>query len=304
MANLTFANLLTEVYAHTGLDSGDATNIANATRWLNYVQQDLCARWPWPFMLSRESVVTIPDVTGTVSTVTIGSTAVTVDATVDATFVDRYIQFSTANDWYRIATVTPPNDITIEQGYLWNGTTTPPPPFLSLSYTIRKFFYSLSSAADEVIDVRNWDTPVKMVQVDLRFIDDLRPNPQSTNSSYGYMMFGYDASNNLRFSPYPFPSDSRLFEFRIKKRPTDDAVSVPNKYAHVLAWGAISVAFAYERKFDLATVWNRKFEDRISQMKKEYRQSEDFTPILRSIDSVQRSKWVQLPEMFPVITSG
>jgi hypothetical protein len=304
LANLTFTDLASEVYAHTGLDGTDPTNQTNVTRWLNYSQQDICARWPWAFMLGRESIATIPDVTGLVATVSIGSTAVTVDTTVDASFIGRFIQFPSANDWYRIVTVTPPNAITIEQGYQYNGPTNPPPPFINLTYTIRKFFYSLSSSADEVIDCRNWNTPVKMVQVDLRFIDDLRPNPQSTNSSYGYMMFGYDTSNNLQFSPYPFPSDERLFEFRTKKRPTDGVVSIPNKYAHVIAWGAIAVGFAYERKFEEAQAWNAKFEARINQMKGEYRQSEDFTPILRSIDSVQRSKWIQMPEQFPVITSG
>ena len=76
MANLTFSDLQNETFAQTGLDSTDSTNTANVNRWINYTQQDLCARYEWPFMEGRESVVTIPDYsTGTVS-VSSGSNAV------------------------------------------------------------------------------------------------------------------------------------------------------------------------------------------------------------------------------------
>ena len=112
-----------------------------------------------------------------------------------------------------------------------------------------------------------------------------------------------DASVNIQISPYPFPSDARLFEIRTNIRPTDGSVSVPNKYAHIIAWGAMSIGFAFLRKMDMASAWSQKFEQRLAQMKIEYRMSEDNQPILRSIDSVQRSKWIGLPEQYPAITS-
>lgn len=298
MANLTFSDLENEVYAQTGLDSTDSANQTNVDRWLNYVQQDICARWPWTFMESRETVVTIPDyITGTVS-VNNGSTTVTGVGTTFTAGMDGYfIQFLGANDWYKILTFTSPTQINITPAFV--GTS-----FTNQTFIIRNMFYQLSTAADRIIDIRNWNTPLKLIQVDPRTLDDLRPNPESTNSSYGYITWGLDAAGSIQISPYPFPSDARLFDIRTLIRPTDGAVSIPNKYAHVIAWGAISVGFAYLRKFDMAEVWNAKFEQRIAQMKSEYRMSEDYQPILRSIDSVQRAKWIQLPEQYPVITSG
>jgi hypothetical protein len=300
VANLTFSDLQSEVFAHTGLDSTDTTNQTNVSRWLNYVQNDICARWPWPFMEGREAVVTVPDyTTGTIS-ITSGSTTVNGVLTVFTSTMasgQYFIQFSGSNDWYKISAFTSATEITIEQAYA--GTVD-----LSASgYIVRKIFYSLSESCDRIIDIRNWATPLKLIEVDPRTLDDLRPNPQSTNTSYGYLCWGYDASGNIQISPYPFPSDSRILELRILKRPVDSIVSLPNKYAHIIAWGAISVGFAYMRQFEFAGTWNSKVERRLDDMKAEYRMSEDRQPILRSIDSVQRSKWISLPDGYPVITS-
>src|ERR1700730_14621147 len=77
MANLTFIDIQNDVFAHTGLDSTDSTSQTNVKRWCNYVQQDICARWPWQFLEGRETIATIPDyTTGTVS-INNGSTTVT-----------------------------------------------------------------------------------------------------------------------------------------------------------------------------------------------------------------------------------
>jgi hypothetical protein len=300
VANLTFSDLLSEVYDQTGLDSTDSANVTRATRWLNYVQQDICARWPWPFMQGREDISTVADVVnaGTVS-VNLGNTSVTgVGTGFTSTMASGqyFIQFAGGNSWYKIATAPTETSLTIDLAY--QGTTN----LVGGTYIIRKFFYSLSSAADRIIDIRNWNTPLKLIMCDPRQIDDLRPNPQDTNSSYGYVMWGVDSSGNIQFTPYPFPSDARVFEIRTNLRPVDGSVSIPNKYAHIIAFGATSVGFAYLRKFDEAAAWGQKFETRLMQMKSEYRMSEDSQPILRSIDSVQRAKWIQMPESYPVIT--
>lgn len=297
MANLTFADLQTEVYSHTGLDSTDATNQANCARWINYVQQDLCARWPWPFMESREAIQTVTDyTTGTVS-VAVAGTTVTGDSTVFTTTMaggQYYIQFEGSNDWYKITTRNSNTEIVIEQGYAGTDALS------DATFIVRKFFYSMSSACDRIVSVRNWGTPLKMVNMDPRTVDAIRPNPQSTNSSYGYLCWGYDSSGNVQVTPYPFPSDSRVIEMRTIKRPTDDSVSVPNKYAHIIAWGGIAVGFAWMRRFDLAQAWSAKFEQRVEEMKKEFRLSEDEQPVMMSIDAVNRSRLIQYPEQYPM----
>ncbi len=309
MANLTFADIQNEVYAHTGLDSSDATNVTNVNRWINYVQQDICDRWPWTFMEGRENIATIPDIIGTAATVTNASTSASLTLAASSGLASSnnntlyYVQFSTANDWYRIESYSgayPSITIVMDNRYQLASAS-------NISFIVRRFYYSLSSSADRIVDIRNWNTPLKIVQVDARTLDDIRPNPQSTNSSYGYLAWGYDASGNIQVSPYPFPSDARLLEIRTLKRPVDmssagDFPSIPNKYAHIIAWGAISVGYAFLRKFTEAEAWSARTESRIAEMKREFRMSEDYQPILRSIDSVQRAKWISLPEQYPVVT--
>lgn len=306
MANLTFIDFQNEVYDQCGLDSADTNNQTRVKRWINFVQQDICARWPWTFLLGREAIATIPDyTTGTVS-VNSASTALTGSGTAftatqgDGTY---FIQLSSASDWYRVSAQISGTSLTLEKAYAPTTNAT------NLTYTLRKFFYSLSSSADEVMDVRNWNTPVKLIQCDFRTIDLINPLVQSTNAPYAYMMFGTDSSGNQVFSPYPFPTDARLFEFRTRKRPTDmsgntDLPSIPNKYAHLISFGAVAVGMAYLRKFDEASAWNVKFETRLDQMKKEYRQSGDYQPILGSIDSISRSRWIQFPASYPVVTGN
>lgn len=302
MANLTFANLESEVYAHTGLDSTDSTNSTNVDRWLNYCQQDICARWPWRFMESREAIVTIPDyTTGTIS-VSTGGTTVTGSGTtftsIMGTSAQYWIQFLGSNDWYLITAFASATSITIEEAYqgLTNLTNT--------TYIIRKRYYSLSSNCDRVVDIINQATPLKLVNVDIRTADDLYPNPQSTNTSYGYLMWGIDSTGNIQVIPYPFPSDARVFELKTIKRPVDGSISIPNKYAHLIAWGAIAVGFAFLRKFEEAAAWNARLDQRIQQMKSEYRMSEDLQNIMRPIDSIQNAKYLQFPEQYPVVMGG
>lgn len=304
MANLTFADLQTEVYQQAGLDSSDATNIANVKRWLNFVQQDVCARWPWTFLLGREAVATVADYsTGTVSVSAAGTTVTGVGTTFTTTHGDGtyFIQFTNNQDFYRVSARGSNTSLTIEVAY--QGTAVSAGTFV-----LRKFFYSLSSTADEVLDVRNWNTPLKLIECNFRTLDLINPLVESTSPGYGYMMYGTDSSGNLVYSPYPFPNDTRLFEFRTRKRPVDmssagDFPSIPNKYAHLLAFGAIALAFAYLRNTGMLQLWNAKFEARLKAMQSEYQQSGDYQPVLRSIDAANRNRWIPMPSNYPIINS-
>jgi len=155
--------------------------------------------------------------------------------------------------------------------------------------------------------VKNWNTPLKLDEMFPRDVDFVQPNPQSSNTSYGFIPYGYDSSNNVHVIPYPFPSDARLFEIKTFKRPVDMTgtalPTLPNKWAHIIAFGANAVAFAYLRKFDGAALWEKKFEAKIQDMMSQERTSEDSSPILQSIDSGSGSteNWLQMPDQFPSV---
>lgn len=291
---LTYSNLETEVYDQLGLDSNSQTRV---DRWLNIAQNDICSRWPWSFMFGREAIVTVVDKTaGSVSVSAAGTTVTGVSTSFASTDIGSFIQFQGENDWYKIATTPSATSLTISTAYAQTTNLV-----AGSTYIIRKFFYSLSSAADRIIDIRNWNTPCKLVQIDSRTLDSFIPLMPATGFTYAYVAYGVDSSGNLQITPYPFPSDPRLFEIRTTIRPTDGAISIPNKYAQIMAWGAIAQGFGFLRKFELETIWNAKYEASIAQMKKNDRLTEDMQPILSSIDATGSTSFQQLPGNYPLV---
>lgn len=304
MAALTFADLTQEVYDQTGLDSSNNGNQTRVGRWVNLIQQDICARWPWNFLRSRESIVTVPDyTTGTVSVNSGGTTVTGVGTAFMSTQGNGqyWIQFSTANDWYAVTAQASGTSLTISPGYA------PSTNASGVTYTIRKFFYSLSSNCDRICDVKNWNTPLKLDELFPRDVDFVQPNPQSSSTSFGFIPYGYDSSNNVQIIPYPFPSDARLFEIKTFKRPTDMSgtalPSLPNKWSHVIAFGAVALGMVYLGKKDAAEKWFELFEKKIEDMMAQERTSEDISPILQSIDAGNGSSenWLQMPSSYPTV---
>lgn len=302
---MDFSTLQSECFAQLGMDSSDSTNVTLVKRWINIVQQDIAGRWPWNFLRNREVIQTIPDYTTGTCSVTSAGTTVTGASTVwTATMVGYYIQFQGTNDWYKITARASNTSITIEVGYA---------PTTSLAagstYIIRKFFYSLSSTADRIVDIRNWNTPLKLIETDPLTLDSRRPNPQSTATSSAFIAYGYDASGNLQISPYPYPNDSRNLEIRTIVRLSDLSASgdlslIPVKWHHVIIFGALSLGFMYLRKPEMSASWNAEYEKKIVDMKKQQRTSLDDESALKAIDSVARGNFVRLPDQYPSIGPG
>lgn len=296
---MDFTTMQTEVMQQTGLDSADPTNVANVKRWLNIVQQDIAGRWPWPFLQAREALRTVVDATGTAA-VTLGGVNIT-----DANFqigsgqIGYFMQFEGKNDWFKVTATSLPNFATLDAAF--NQATD------SYDYILRKFFYSLSSSVDRILDIRNWDTPVKLIQMDYGTLDYMRPNPQSSNSVVAYITYGVDSSGNTQIVPYGFPNDLRLLEVRYLKRLTDmsagaDICAIPVKWHQVVTYGACAMAFMFMRKADYADRWANVYEKKIDDMKKENHLSLDDTDVLKSIDQTQYSNFLRLPDQFPLIT--
>lgn len=300
---MQFSTMQTEVYQQTGLDSTDLTTQTNVKRWINMIQQDIAGRWTWNFLKGREMIQTVIDKTaGTVSIASGGTTVTGVSTSFVAGDVGKYIQFQGANDWYKVTAFTSSTSIDIEAGYA---------PSTALSggtYTLRKIFYSLSSSADRILDIRNWNTPLKFFEVDARTLDAMDPLPSATSNTYAFVAYGYDSSGNIQISPYPFPSDVRNLEVRTLTRLTDlsadtDTSIIPSKWHHVLTYGACWLAFSFMRKKEDALIWNREYEKKIDDMMMQARTSEDPALVLKPIDSQVRTRFLQLPGNFP-LTSG
>lgn len=299
---MQFSTMRSEVAAQLGLDPTDSGNQTLINRWLNITQQDIASRWPWQFMFDREVVQTVADkIAGTVSIASGSTSVVGVGTSFASTDVGSFIQFQGSNDWYKLTVVGSATTATIEAPF------TETTNLSAGTYIIRKFFYSLSANADAIIDAKNWQTPLKLIETDIFTIDDQRPNPQSTGNATSFIAFGYDSSGNIRFSPYPFPSDVRNIEFRTLKRLVDMALDtdisiIPTKWHHVVIYGANWLGWAYKNdKAAMIKFWKGEYEEKILDMKFKERISEDTAPVLRAVDDIKRTQFIRMPDGFPVL---
>lgn len=218
------------------------------------------------------------------------------------------IQFSGALDWYTVTAYGSATGITIGTAYA--GSTN----LSGSKFTLRRMYYPLSSNADRIIDAKNNNTPLKMFETDMRTLDSVSPDLQATNNSYAYVAWtiGTDSSKsyygNILIQPYPFPSDSRLIWVKTLLRVADmsndsDVSLIPVKWQHIMIYGANALGFMYLRKPDIANIWKAEYEHKIGDMMLQGKLSEDDAPVLKSVDSVARGSFIQLPGNYPVVGS-
>jgi hypothetical protein len=174
-------------------------------------------------------------------------------------------------------------------------------------------YYPLSSNCDRIIDCKNNNTPIKMFETDMRTLDSVSPDLEAVNNSYGYVAwtvggFGTTYAGQIIIQPYPYPSDTRLFWVKTLLRVANlsnstDVSIIPAKWHHALIYGACSLGFMYLRKVDIATLWKKEYEEKIHDMMIQSRLSEDDAPVLKSVDSVARGAFIQMPGNYPIVGS-
>lgn len=308
---MQLSDLQTNVYQQTGIDSTVTQNVTNTNYWINIAYQDIVSRWPWPFLRSEEFITTVTDyTTGTVSVSAGGTTVTGVGTTFTSAMADGTykIQFAGALDWYTISAYSSATSITIGTAYAQTTALS------AGTYTIRRMYYPLSSTCDRIQTIKNNNTPLKMFETDIRTLDSVSPDLEAVNNSYGYVAWGIFTNSasayygNLFIQPYPFPSDNRLFWVKEFIRVTNlanstDVPVIPAKWHPVIIYGACALGFMYLRKTDLANFWNQKYEQNIRDMISQHHLSEDDNAILKSVDSVARGTFIQMPGNYPVVGS-
>ena len=286
---LTLDNIIDDTCQKASIDRQNQQNITNLIRWVNIVQSDICNRYAWPWLTSRTQVTSVIDKTAGTVDATLGSTTVSGTTTSFAsTDVGRFIQFSSSNDWYRISAQSSGTSLTLETAYA-------PATETGMTYTIRTFSYNLPNDVRQVFDVRQFRTPMKLVPLDTRYLDLLRPNQTATGNPRGYFLYVYNnpqsaTGQNYAISFEPIPSVAMVIEIRYLIRPpslsagTDISV-IPSNYQHLLIDGTL--VHAYQWQGNPSTGGQKQvYEAGINQMKNEMPQSADIQHILQPIDQL------------------
>lgn len=222
MANMTFTIAQQEVASQLGLDYTDTNTATLIKRWLNLAYNDIVGYYNWQWLRDVETITMQKDNTGAAAdlnvtaSVSSASDAVTMSGVVAVSQAGRYIQFSSANDWYLISAHTAGTAaMTISPVYAQADDLT------AGTFTIRTRYYSLASTTDKVYSARQavTNTPLKIIPA--YNYDNNVTYTDNTGSPYALYMWKQDSSQNWEITPFPFPDTAMLIELRIKKKVTE-----------------------------------------------------------------------------------
>jgi hypothetical protein len=224
----------------------DQTSSADATklkRWLNMAQQYVCGKRLWPFMFAEEIVQTVPDITtGTVS-INAADTALTFSSAPTVSVANRYIKFSTSNDWYKITAHTASStSATISPAYV--GTSN----LSAGTYTVRKLLYSTTTPLIQILDMKQLVTPIQLMSMAPRGTDFLLPLYYDQGTPYWYVMSSSASDGTPQWSFLSSPSTTMNVMIRgikvLADLSADNDVSViPAPWHYVLVHQAAFYAF-------------------------------------------------------------
>lgn len=300
---LSFDDVAAEVGGRLRLDRNDTSINALIDGWVNQTIQDIHSRHDWFWALDRAIVQTVIDKTAGTVSVSASGTAVTGSGTSFASAdVDKFIQFQSSNDWYRISAVASATSLTIEGGY--NGTSA----LSAGTYTIRKIFYSMPSTAEKILSATQAQTWKKLVPIHYRDYDDRLTFSDTTGKATAYFVFGMDSSNNLRFSVYPHADEAYNLEIRFKVKATELALTlIPDKWRHVYVDGALMRGLEYvavgqpsEHAASLVRQKKLDYEQGILRMMADAEPESDYHPRLRSSEAPMRPRTPRLPDDYTV----
>ena len=290
MSNMTFLTAQKEVASQLGLDYTETDDSTLIKRWINLSYKDIVGYSNWSWLQSQEVQTTEIDYSSDTDTTTIsiasGDTTATVSATISVSQTGRFIQFSSANDWYEISAHTAGTDsITLSTAYaqasdLTDGT-----------YNIRTRYYSLASTTDRVISARQAVSPYKLDIISHKTYDDVVPYTEATGTPYAAFMWGQDSSGNWRYTLYPFPDTALLVEFRVIKKATEldgdtDTAIFPERFESV--WLDLACARGWRHNDDTrADVTYRQGLFNLKNLNSQDGQDPGRRRVLKSIDEVR-----------------
>lgn len=283
--SVSFLALQQNLAGQVGLDQTITSNATLLKRWLNKSQQRILRAFEWPFNLASTPLVvqTVLDyTTGTVAT-TAGSTTVTFSATIASSKTGQYFQSVSSLDWYKITAHTAGTaTATIEIAALYTAT--------AATYTIRKFYYSTSSAVDRIIQVNQSIIPYQLIETTPEYFQSFNPGFLASGTPRMYMPAGLDSSGYPQFRLWPNPDAAINLYVDYLKTGTDmsadsDTCVIPDKWSTtILVDGAKAEAFEFldDTQQDSEDM---KFRAGIEEMKTEYETSLHRHRVMTSADN-------------------
>lgn len=299
----TFLVAQQELADRLNLDQTVSANATRLKRWLNLVKDDICSYKRWKFLEHREIVTTVGDEdTGTVAVTNASATVTGSGTAFAAAHVRSFIQFEGSNEWYEITARASATEITISPAY--NGDTD-----TGLEYKIRKVYYSLSTTLAEILDVRQFYSPIKLTKMAVQTLDLYRPDMNVIGPPRAYAEFRLDpdqgatTAKKRQITIFPLADSAYNLEVRGLKILSDlsadgDILELPVRWHPTWIDGAEVLGKLFlnmETEADKA--W-KKYQLGIEKMKLDEATLGDLHPVLQAVDSAPAPRFIPFPGTF------
>ncbi len=256
--------------------------------------------YDWPFLRNPTPLIikTVTDYTTGTATVAAANASVTISSTIADSKSGQYIQFSDANNWYKItAHVAGTSSLTIDPVAISANTS---------AYTIRKFHYSLDSTVDRVLSIRETVTPFDLSEVTAESFHLWEPDPTNIGPPRLYFMLGKDSSDIWQVGLWPIPDSVLNLYIEYIKAATDlsadgDISIIPAKWhTSVLLKGAIwqGMGFLGDSRAGSA---RDEFLLGIEEMKKQNQPSRRNHRVMQPVDAPSPGNVSNLPGQYPPV---
>jgi hypothetical protein len=280
---MQFSTARAEIAAQLGLDVNSTSTQTLINRWLNFTQQDIVGSWKWSWLQSVDLVTLAADfTTGTVG-VTAGGSTITFSAGPAASQTNRYIQFSSADDWYLITAHTAAAlTATISPAYIQTSN------LVAGTFIIRTFYYPLASSTEFVYDCMEATNKRYIPCQNIEKYDLNAPFTEATGGPQKIMLWSNSSTNCLQFTPYPWPDKSYILQFRIWKKATDlsgdtDTPIFPDRFNQAWIYGSLAYGYRFMDDDRMNGAFD-KFWDIVQQLKKGDNPSPMEHKVLKSVD--------------------
>lgn len=296
---MNFLDQRKELATQLGVDQTNSEMDTRLKRWLNMSQRVILSAYNWEFLRASNPYIfqTVPDYsTGTVST-SASSSSITFSGTVTPTALNKYIKFSYSNDWYRISAHTDSTaSATIDPSAIsTNGAST---------FLLRKIYYSLTSDVDRIIQIRQFTTPVKLLEMTKEMFDSINPYTTTTGNPSHYMVVGKDSNDVWQIMLWPTPSSVMNMQVEYLKKVSDltsdsEESIIPEKWnSTVMIEGAKMYGYTWLDD-TRSSASGQIFEKMLMNMIAEHSPSKSIRRVMRAIDEQPWGNEFPYPAEYP-----
>lgn len=242
---MTFLQIRQRIAELMGLSSIDTTPDDNATmetkfkEWVNARYKVLAAKESWNWLIKDFIIQTVTEITTGTVTATNGDDDITFSSGPTSSVANYFIQFSDSSDWYQVSSHTASATAAVlTTPYL--GTTSS-----TLTYTLRKVYYTLPSDTGKILNIRQSRSPNPLTYVPMRQLDRMIPNRTQRGNPQFYTISGIDSNRLYKMEVYPVPSttmnlNGKYFKIITELSSDSDIPEIPEAYHEILVWDVLS----------------------------------------------------------------